>query len=176
MWGATQKGAAVKKPGRSVGVIAVMLTLAVPAFAQWKYEVVEDKMSGEKTTLAQVWSEESLDLPFPYKGKNPGVLTVRKHAKHGLDVMFSVSKGQLMCNNYSGCSLTIRFDDKKPMTFKGSGPSDRSSTMIFLGNTKKFLDEAKSAKRILVQAEFFQAGAHVLTFNAPQGLAWPPKQ
>lgn len=149
-------------------------TFAVSASA-WTYQVEIDKMTNKKTSYALVQSTNSLDLGFPYKGRNMGLLTVRQHPQYGLDVIFSVDKGQLTCNSYSSCEVLVKFDDGKPMRFAGTEPADNSSDAIFIDNKKRFIDAAKKAKKILVQVQFFKQGTHVLEFDAPGSLVWPPK-
>lgn len=144
--------------------------------AQWKYDTDKDEMTGKTTTTATVQSSDSLALAFPYGGENRGHLTVRKHPTYGLDVIFQVTKGQIQCSSYSGCSLKVKFDDAQPVTFSGTPAADHSSNYVFLQNTKLFLQKAAKAKRILVQATFFHGGSPILTFDAPMPLVWPPKK
>lgn len=156
-------------------IAAIALCTIGSSALAWTYTVKEDKMTGKKTSVANVQSNGSLSLPFPYQGRNMGYLVVRQHPQHGLDVMVQVDKGQMLCSTYSGCDVLIRFDDKKPARFSGTEPADNSSDTIFLNNTKRFIDEAKKAKKILVQVQFYQAGNQVLEFDVASPLVWPPK-
>lgn len=158
-------------------ISAALLCAAVwPAHAQWKWSSDLDKMTGKKAVLATVRSTESLSLPFPYAGSNFAELTVRQHPSYGLDVIFDVQKGQITCHAFDACQLMIRFDEQKAEAFSGSPPSDHSAQSVFLtrASVKRFLDRAAKAKRILVQATYYQAGTLVSEFSTPTGLAWPP--
>lgn len=153
-----------------------LLTASTTTVAQWKYLSEQDPMHSKPTVAAVVTSSESLALPFPHQGKNFGHLHVRQHPRHGLDVLLVVDKGQLMCSQVSGCSLLVKFDDSTPLKLQGVEPSDGSSRMIFWPSSgaKRFIEQAKKAQQILVQATFFQAGSPLLTFKTPGGLQWPP--
>ena len=127
---------------------ALILATAVAtpaAFAQWQQSAEPDQMSGKNVQLAAVSSKESLALAFPYSGKNFGHLLVRRHPKHGLDVIFRVDKGQLTCRP-SECNIQIKFDDQQGRTFSGSGPADHSTNVIFISDTKRFLAQAKKVR------------------------------
>ncbi len=160
---------------RCLFLLALVL-FGATAHAQWKYETDKDEMTGKSTITAMIQSSNSLALPFPYSGENPGRLTVRKHPSYGLDVIFEVAKGQIQCSSYSGCSLKVKFDDAAPITLNGTPAADHSPNLVFFQNNKLFLQKATKAKRILVQATFFHGGAPVLTFDAPTPLVWPPKK
>lgn len=149
-----------------------MMIMVGNAAGQWRLQSIEDKMSGKPTRLAVVKSADSLSLDFPYKGENRGELAIRQHPAHGLDVIFTVDKGQIICSRISSCEVVVKFDDKPPMKFGANGPDDHSSTVLFLRDAKRFIAQAKDAKVILVQATYYKAGGQVLTFSTPGGLQW----
>lgn len=152
--------------------LAIAMAFSGAACAEWQYEKDADAMTGKSSARARMQSDNSLDLDFPYKGANFGYLQVRQHPRYGLDVIFSINKGQLMCPSYSGCSVMVKFDDKPPVRFNATGPEDNSTTVIFLGNAPRFIAEAQKAKRILVQPTIYHAGAPVLTFTTGKPLEW----
>lgn len=155
--------------------VAVLLAACSAAHAVgWNYEESTDKMTGKKSARAQTVSDNSLDFSFPYQGKNRGYITVRQHPQHGLDVLISIDKGQMLCSSYD-CKVSIKFDDGPPVRFGGSEPADHSSETIFLQGANKFIASAKKAKKILVQFNAFQNGSPVLEFSTPQSLDWPRK-
>lgn len=152
----------------------LLATTGLSAQADWSYQKDIDAMTSKSATYATLQSSNSLNLDFPYKGQNNGYLTVRQHPKYGLDVIFRVDKGQLLCSAYNGCVVTVRFDDKPAMRFSGTGPADHSSDTIFLSGAQSFIAEAKKAKKILVQSNIYHNGAPVLAFSALQPLIWAP--
>jgi hypothetical protein len=155
--------------------MALLVALSFTAAnAQWTYEGNVDKMSGKKSSTASVTSDNQLSFDFPYKGKNSGFLTIRQHPQYGLDVIVSISKGQMLCHTYD-CTISVKFDDGKPVKYSGTGPADHSSTSIFIENAPKFIAGAKKAKKILIQFNAYQNGAPILEFTTPQPLEWPRK-
>jgi hypothetical protein len=143
--------------------------------SNWEYRESMDEMTSKTTKFATITSEESLSLGFPYSGNNYGYLTVRKHPQHGIDVMVRVSKGQMMCQSFQNCTISVRFDDDTPMRWSAIGPEDNSSEMVFLNNEARFIERAKKAKRIMFSIPFYQNGNQVLEFKTPVGLEWEIK-
>lgn len=156
-------------------MFAALCAIAGAARADWQYATQEDKMSSKPARYAVLESNSSLDLPFPYSGKNFGRLQIRQHPKSGLNVLVSVDKGQVLCRSYDGCKVTVRFDDAPPVSFSGTAPADHSSTTVFIENEQRFVAAAKKAKRILVQLTMYQAGNQVLEFHSSKPLEWAGK-
>lgn len=139
----------------------------------WDYDTRVDEMNDSKSKFASLTSDNSVEFDFPYQGGSDLTITVRSTKKWGTDVYISISKGQFICNEYEGTDyVRVRFDDGKPMKFTTNEPSDGSSDMLFLNNSKKFISLAKKAKRILVEAPFYQAGNQVFTFTVDKPLNW----
>lgn len=152
-------------------VFLMGLLVASAAHADWSYSEDVDKMTGKTARYAIARSSNSLSLSFPYAGANYGQLQVRQHPKYGLDVIVFVDKGQLLCG-FDGCSVSVRFDDAAPMRFRGNGPADHDSKVLFLSPASKFIASAKKAKRVLVQLNIYQGGEQVLEFGTPTPLVW----
>lgn len=170
--------AAQKPVAQAAAAAAADTKPAIPINVEsgWEYTQETDPMTSKAAKYAKLLSENSLSLDFPYAGKNYGQITVRQHPKWGLDVLVQVEKGQMLCHSYDeSCKVTIRFDDGPPQRFGGAEPEDNSSTVIFLRDEARFLKEASKAKRILVQATFYQNGEQLLEFKTDKPLGWPPK-
>lgn len=155
----------------SVLLVGLMLVVGVHA-GQWRYQDDTDQMTGKAVAYALIKSDNSLRLGSPYSGQNHATLTVRKHPKYGVDVIFSVEKGQLLCRSYSGCSVAVRFDEGKPQAFSSLASADHSSDTLFIENDQRFIKAAKRAKRILIQVSMYQEGEQVLEFSSPVELVW----
>jgi len=139
---------------------------------KWRYSEDIDKMSGKPTRFAFISSENSFNFAFPYAGENYGSLMIRQRTSDGLSIMFSISKGQIIC--MPSCSISVRFDDKPAMKFNANLPSDYSSNAIFLSPASKFLSELKKSKKLLVEATYHSAGAKVSEFTT-EGFKWEGK-
>jgi hypothetical protein len=142
------------------------------AHAQWRYDFNDDSMTGKREETASIESINSLDLGFPYKGRNMATLTVRKSPRRGTHVYFQIEKGQFVCG-VSDCEVLVRFDEQQPTRYRAVGPADHSSKVLFLEPEGRFIAAARKAKTIRVQANIYQSGAPVLEFNAG-ALEWPP--
>jgi len=132
---------------------------------QWEYTVSEEKMTGGMMKLASVSSSNTVDFSFPYSGAQHGSLTLRTDPRHGKDVMFQITRGQILCPSYQGCSVQIRFDDEKPVTYRAGGPADNSSEMIFIENYSGFLNKLKKAHRVRLSVNIYQQGSPVFEFD-----------
>lgn len=159
---------------KKITLAALTALTCITSNAAWQYESSTDKMTGKKSAEAQVTSDNGLSFGFPYQGNNKGYLVVRQHPQYGLDVILVIDKGQMLCRTYD-CTVSVKFDDGKPVTYSGTGPADHSSTSIFLKNKSRFIAGAKNAKKILVQFNAFHNGSPVLEFSTPQSLQWPSK-
>lgn len=156
---------------RKLVAAALSASLSAPVFASgWSYESDTDKMSSVTINYASIVSKDSLNLPFPYSGRNFGRIVVRQHPKYGLDVIVSVDKGQIPC--VLGCSGSIRFDSGKPERIGLNPPADHSSDTVFLRVPRYFIKKAKAAKRILIQVTMYDAGDQILEFDSPVPLQW----
>lgn len=60
---------------------------------KWRYHHSIDKMTSKSSKFADIISNESLHLEFPYDGVNYGQLTLRN--KNGLNIYLSIQKGQI---------------------------------------------------------------------------------
>lgn len=141
---------------------------------QWVYDSSVDKMTSKATHAAIISSDNTLSLKFPYAGKNHAAIFVRQQPRDGLNVLLSIDKGQLQCD-LDGCAISVRFDDAPPQRWSMSRAADHSSTVLFFNNAQKFVQQLKKARRVLVQATFFQNGDQIMEFSATEPLSWPRK-
>ncbi|WP_433813083.1 hypothetical protein [Flavobacterium johnsoniae] len=135
---------------------------------KWEYQQSTDKMTSKPIKFAQIISNESLHLEFPYEGVNYGRLTLRE--KNGLDIYLSIDKGQIS-GGYDNNFITVRFDEEKPLKFSYTEPQDGSSDLIFIDNEVKFLSKLKKSKNVLISLPLYQAGNQILEFNTVD-LKW----
>lgn len=138
----------------------------------WSYDTQLDKMTSKETKFANLVSDNTLNLDFPYSGENHGTIVIRKSQKDGLNIMVRIRKGQIICESYNDCKVSIRFDDNKATNWNFSKPADGSSETIFINNEAKFLTSVSKAKKILVSMTVYQAGTQILEFNPSSDLVW----
>ena len=142
------------------------------SLSSWSYSEDVDQMTSKVKTFARLTSTNQIKLDFPYSGNNWGYLTVRRHPQHGLDVLVSISKGQILCASYSGCTVKVRFGDGQPMNFKAAPSDDHSSDIVFLMDARGFIERAKKVRDIKVQLNIYNHGSEVLEFTATDPLVW----
>lgn len=136
----------------------------------WDYRNSTDKMGRGETKMAAICSSNTVSFGFPYQGEQHGTLLLRAHPKFGKDVILSVDKGQFQ-TGIDGCEVTVRFDEGKPMSFTGVGPESMDTETLFISGYSRFLTNLKKAKKVMIEAPFFQEGTKVFEFNV-SGLKW----
>lgn len=143
--------------------------LKQPNESQWQYSEGEDKMSNQATHYATVVSSNTVNFGFPYNGEQHAILMLRKR-RGSNDVILAIEKGQFLCG-ITGCSVSVRFDDKPVRQFSAAEASDHSTTKLFINNERLFIAEAKKAMTIRIQAVIYQNGSPVFEFDT-SGLKW----
>jgi hypothetical protein len=156
----------------AAGILLAVLATAAHA-NYWVYDTANDPMTDKPSSFAQLTSMNSLALAFPYRGANYGDLHVRRTPRGGVDVLFTIGQGQIMCHGFDdNCALLIRFDASEPRRFRAVGTSDHDPKVVFLRDAAGFITSATKAKRILVQVEVFQNGVQTLEFRPDTPLKW----
>ena len=141
----------------------------------WIYFKSRDEVRNADIITASSDSKNSVNFDFPYNGGSTLSVTIRKHPAYGTDAYLTISKGQMLCRNYSGdCYATIRFDDNPPKRFNLNEPSDNSNETVFIQRDSEFIKQATLAKKMIVELEFYQSGRPQFTFDI-SGLHWPPR-
>lgn len=139
----------------------------------WKYSTKVDEMNDSKSKFASIVSDNVEFFDFPYGGGSSLTLAVRWTKKWGTDVYIAISSGQFLCSDYNATNFVrVRFGEEKPIKFYTVEPSDNSSDVLFFENAKKFITHAKKAKKIRIEAPFYQEGNHVFTFTMSEPLIW----
>jgi hypothetical protein len=145
-------------------------TTATPAAApatpasNWTYEEDTDKMTSKVDYFAYTENTNDFNLKAPYEGAKCTLMIMNKKGKNS--VMFKVSTGQIMAaSELEGGKITVRFDSDEAGTYSTSSASDGSSEVVFLHPEAKFVERLKTAKKVLIQTEFYDNGTKVLEFN-----------
>jgi hypothetical protein len=131
---------------------------------KWRYDESDDQMGRGRVRRAAVNSLNEVNFDFPYGGDQRGTLTVRVHPKFGKDVILAIDKGQFLCG-FDGCSVAVRFDEGKAQTFSAVGPGDHSTAALFFRGYERFVASTKKAKRVYIEAQFYQQGSRVFEFD-----------
>lgn len=136
----------------------------------WKYESDTDKMTSKLKYFASVNSTNKLNFASPYEGGSTATVTLRGQDGKN-EVILTIDKGQFICHETDGCPVKVRFDKDAAISFSGGEPTDGGSTTLFIDPGSKFIKHIKKAKKMIVQAEFYQEGVRDMEFNV-DGLKW----
>jgi hypothetical protein len=136
---------------------------------KWEYSEKEDKMTNKTNYYASIDANELLDFPFPYDGGSTASLNIRKTST-GNEAILQVSKGQFI-TDVEGTEVKIKFDSEQPTTFNCSSSSDGSTNVLFINSTNKLIKKLKTAKKIIIQAEFYESGSKEMEFDVT-GFTW----
>lgn len=128
----------------------------------WQYSQSSDEMTGDISYFATIDSRNLIQLEHPYQGYNQPQLTIRRSKQNGFVVMFSISRGQILCNH---CDVQVRFDDLPALRFSGVGSASRETEILFLTPGKEFVDAMKKAQTVKVEVLIYKKGNVVSTFD-----------
>ncbi len=148
--------------------MAGILTCTPSWAGDWRVSWSRDPMSGKSVTTTTLVSEDSVSLSKPY-GKARGSLVFRKKEGEETSLRLQLAEGQIVCDS-SQCGVTVRFDDAPPIRFGGTEANDGDTRVLFLKPEQEFVENAATARRILVEFVAFRAGTKVLTFRPKTGL------
>ena len=144
-------------------------TLPVDGAGSWSYSEDTDSMRGTTTKYARVDSDDEQSFSFPYHG-GKAELTIRKNQKSGADAYIEIS-GQFLCNDYNAQTIAVKFDDRPIQHFECAQPADGRTGTLFLRNASKFIMSLKHAKKLTIEAQFYQEGHHQMNWTVGN-LSW----
>jgi len=139
----------------------------------WTYGSPDDDVSGKKSKVASLTSDNTLYLDAPYGGGTKAEMVLRQHPRFGFDIFFNVAPAQLLCDISNGCSATVNVDGKMS-TIHLLEPESHDSTMLFVENASAFLNKIRGAKKVVVELKAYQQGGLPFTFS-PSALEWNKK-
>jgi hypothetical protein len=136
----------------------------------WSYNDQTDKLTGTITHSAIVVAKDFLDLKFPKNGGNNMVALFLREKRGKTSVQLFVSKDQFNTDN-EGQTINVRFDSSKMESYKCDKPDDGATTSLFIVDKKKFIENLKKSKTLVIEAEFYENGNQIMEFNVA-GLIW----
>lgn len=154
-----------------------LLAASFSTFASsWQVSYGNDEMRGTAQKFLQVTSENAVNFEFPYNGGSEMAILVRSkkvELKEGekpeglkpTEAMLMIEKGQFLCSSYNDCHISAKFDDGKIQTYPMVEAADASSDVIFFSSSSRFIKNLQSHKKVIIEAEFFQAGKKQFKFN-----------
>lgn len=151
-------------------MVVVMLIFSCSAIAgDWKYQEHHDEMRGTMSKEAYTVSLNKVDFPFPYNGGSSMrlYLTQSNNATDpGTSIVFISIPSQVDCEN---CKISVKFDDGQIEVYRAFG--NKSALMIETSDRKQFLEKLKNAKKLIIEAGFYDAGNQQFKFDVSD-LKW----
>lgn len=149
---------------------AFALLFSTFAHAQaWEYRNKTDQMRGTNTRFAESTSTNKINFSAPYSGGSHLELTLRERSQDGLNILFTISKGQFQC--VTGCKFFAKFDEGKIYEIAATNSSSGKVDTIFVEDEAPFLQALRQSKKLIVEMEFYQEGSKQFVFNTA-GLKW----
>lgn len=148
-------------------VAAAAVDAAPPA--GWTYSETKDEMRGSTGRFARLGARDPINLAFPY-GQSTPELVLRRDPKYGFDVYLSAN-GQFLCRSYNNDTVSVKLDDGPIEEWACADAESGSSDIIFIVRAESFLAKLRKAKRLIIEADMYQAGRQQMTFDVA-GLIW----
>ncbi|HEX6376993.1 MAG TPA: hypothetical protein VFZ91_14875 [Allosphingosinicella sp.] len=135
----------------------------------WSYSEKKDEMRGNVARFARLSALEPISLDFPY-GESTPELVIRQDPKYGFDI-YITANGQFLCRSYDNDTISVKFDNGGIEQWACGDAEGGSSDIIFVVNAEGFLAKLRKAKRMIVEADMYQAGRQQMKFEV-SGLKW----
>jgi hypothetical protein len=136
---------------------------------EWNYSEDVDQMDNTKRTIASLKADNTIEFDFPY-GNSEFTINVRKW-KGSTDVYLYCSSCQFIAGISGEKTYRVKFDDEAPFRVTANYSTDGSSDVVFLGSETKLITKLKTAKKLIIEPEFFDVGFKPVTFSV-QGFKW----
>jgi len=156
----------------AASVLDARVSATVPSAAtraSWVIKTKHDAMRNKDIHLAALVSENVVEFPFPYNGGSHLNLRLLKgDTGSGFDLQASImiEKGQFDCGS-DGCSVSMKFDDGSVERWGMTSARGAKSDIVFFDDSQRLLGRVRSARRLIVEASFFESGRRQFTFEVP---------
>jgi hypothetical protein len=137
--------------------------------SNWRYSEDIDQMDNTKITVASIESDNSIKFDFPY-GNSDFTLNIRNW-KGQTDLYLTCSKCQFIAGVMGETTYRVKFDDEAPINVSANHSSSGGADVVFLGNEKKVISKLKTAEKVIIEAQFYEAGYKQINFST-KGLKW----
>ncbi len=136
--------------------------------SNWQYDTLDNKMEGTTTMHAYTVSTNVINFDFPHAGGSNGKLQINNNGfGRNPSVYFGVTDGHIISHSHN--VIRARFDDNPAEIFECNAPSTHEIDIVILEDPLRFYTMAKKAKKILIEASYYQAGRQIFEFDT-EGL------
>ena len=138
------------------------------ARSEWRYRETVDEMRGAKTRFAELTSENSVDLLFPYEGGSTTIICIRKNPDRTREALILTVNGQYD-RDLSGYNFAMKIDSGRVSNWSANSAADGRANVMFVNNSVAFIAAVANAERVILELPFYNNGRHQFFFNA-QGM------
>lgn len=131
--------------------------------ATWQYSEDIDEMDNTSRKIASLKAENKIKFDFPY-GNSSFSINIREW-KGKTDIFLSCSECQFVAGVMGEDKYRVKFDDEDPFTVSASYSSSGAFDVVFLGNEKKLISKLKTAKKMMIEPQFYDVGYKPVKFN-----------
>ncbi|HEX2764741.1 MAG TPA: hypothetical protein VHM92_12975 [Allosphingosinicella sp.] len=135
----------------------------------WTYSETKDEMRGSIGRSARIDALAAISLGFPY-GESTPQLVLRQDPKYGFDI-YLTANGQFLCRSYDDDTISVKFDNGPIEQWACADAESGSSDIVFVVRAESFLAKLRKAKRLIVEADMYEAGRQQMKFEVG-GLKW----
>lgn len=138
--------------------------------SSWQYKETTDEMTSRTCYYATTTSTNKIEFEFPYEGGSTFYLGVTSRGK-GNEIYLKTNKGQFMTSIMSSEYVRVKFDENGAFDYTYNSPSNGSSDIIFIDNPDHFINQLKNAKKLRIEAPFFNTSRQIVRFDV-ENLKW----
>lgn len=164
-YGASSGWRTITQVADSAPASAGSAAAALAATRGWQYTTQDDPMGRGADRAAAITSTNTVDFSFPYAGPQHARLALVNSARYKHQVRLDIERGQFTCSGYNGCALHARVDDRKAVRFTAAPAANGDATSLFVVDADGFVRALRGAHTLRVEAEFWQEGSTVFTFD-----------
>jgi hypothetical protein len=126
-------------------------------------------MTDKNTHFAILEGDNTLSLEFPYNSVTHRIQLSKKEGGKTV-VVLQTFKGQFN-SSYDGTTITVRFDEGKPVSFPCSEAADGDPSVLFINDANTFISRFRKSNSVIIRSMFFNNGYQDMYYS-PVGLDW----
>lgn len=136
--------------------------------AGWRNKTVADPMSNTPVQLACTFSNNVVELPWPY-GKVRAELCFRRSERHGLDAFVEVTPKAIIICRADGCRIGVRSGESAMTPLNGSEPVSGAPNIAFFDSPGRLRRTLHGSHYARIELTFLDYGAAVFWFDTDGG-------
>ena len=155
--------------------LALVLFLAVASShasaVGWECNISEDKMRGTKSESCEIFSKNTVALPFPYQRKDNRLNLIIRTSGKTRDVILEIGAGQLTTDKSSlrldEGFAAVKFGGGPVKNFRLQGSTSGHHNLGFIESSASFLKLIEKGGPATIEVHFYQAGRKQFEFDLP---------